>query len=278
MNLEFDRIELEKLMKDFYILTGIRMVLFDSDYRELLSYPASDCAFCRFMKSRPNTRRLCRLSDERSFKACRANNHLITYHCHAGLVEAAAPLLDSHTVIGYLMFGQISDHSDREALAKAVSTALCETDAQTGDIEQYIDGIPQKNSGQIAAAAKIMEACTFYVILKNTISLRRNNFLHNMNAFLTAHLNEDLSVDRITHELGISKSKLYQVCQTYLGCGIGEYVRSLRIEQAKRMLSETNMAVTKVADECGFADYNYFCRVFKKETGIPAKKYRNLYR
>jgi len=26
----------------------------------------------------------------------------------------------------------------------------------------------------------------------------------------------------------------------------------------------------------GFTDYNYFCRVFKKEVGVPAKKYRNL--
>jgi AraC-like DNA-binding protein len=32
--------------------------------------------------------------------------------------------------------------------------------------------------------------------------------------------------------------------------------------------------VTAIADEVGFCDYNYFCRVFKKEAGIFAKKYR----
>ena len=276
MNLEFDRIELEKLMRDFYILTGIRIVLFDSDYRELLAYPPSDCTFCKYMKAHPQTRKLCRFSDEQSFEACKAKNSLIIYHCHAGLVEASAPLLYNPTVIGYLMFGQISDDSTEAQLAEAVSSALCGAGMPPTQIDEYIAGIPQKSSDQIAAAAKIMEACTFYVIFKNTISLRRNNFIRNMSAFLTAHLNEDLSVERITHEFGISKSKLYQVCNTYLGCGIAEYVHSLRIEHAKRLLSETTVPITEVAGECGFSDYNYFCRVFKKETGIPAKKYRNL--
>ncbi|MCJ7846063.1 MAG: helix-turn-helix domain-containing protein [Blautia sp.] len=32
--------------------------------------------------------------------------------------------------------------------------------------------------------------------------------------------------------------------------------------------------VTAIADEVGFCDYNYFCRVFKKEADISAKKYR----
>ena len=39
MNLEYNEMELHELMKDFYVLTGIRIVLFDLDYNELLSYP-----------------------------------------------------------------------------------------------------------------------------------------------------------------------------------------------------------------------------------------------
>lgn len=277
MNLEFDRIELEKLMKDFYILTGIRIVLFDSEYRELLAYPPRDCSFCTYMKSRKETRRLCRLSDEHSFQACKSQNGLIIYHCHAGLVEAAAPLLDEHRVIGYLMFGQISDHGTSQMLAEAVASLLTPSCIPDGGLYDHLVDIPLKSGEQIEAAAKIMEACTFYVILKNTISVRKNNFIHNLRAFLLAHLDEDLSVERLTREFGISKSKLYQVCSSYLGCGIGAYVRSLRIEQAKRLLASTDMPVTKVAGACGFSDYNYFCRIFKKEAAIPAKKYRNLH-
>lgn len=51
MRLEFDSNRLLQLMKDFHILTGIRIVLFDDEYQELLSYPGKDCAFCHRMKS-----------------------------------------------------------------------------------------------------------------------------------------------------------------------------------------------------------------------------------
>lgn len=159
-----------------------------------------------------------------------------------------------------------------------MTSALHQTAGTVPLLHEYLAEIPLKSSEQIEAAAKIMEACTFYVIFKNTISVKRNNFIHNMDAFLLAHLNEDLSVERITHEFGISKSKLYQVCSTYLGCGIGEYIHGLRIEHAKQLLEDTDIAVTQVSDACGFSDYNYFCRIFKKDTGISAKKYRSLYR
>ena len=47
MRLSYDRSELLELMKDFHLLTGIRIVLFDPNFTALLSYPPEDCAFCR---------------------------------------------------------------------------------------------------------------------------------------------------------------------------------------------------------------------------------------
>jgi len=51
MKLEYNKNKLQALMKDFYLLTGIRIVLFDSDYTELLSYPETHCQFCAYMKT-----------------------------------------------------------------------------------------------------------------------------------------------------------------------------------------------------------------------------------
>lgn len=255
MALDFNLIELKNLMKDFYTLTGIKIVLFDSEYHELLAYPDSNCSFCQYMKEHPATRKLCEKSDLQSFHTCQEQGKFIIYHCHAGLIEATAPLIDEHTVIGYLMFGQVAD-------------------AATKLPSKYKKDVTVKTSEQIQAAAKIMEACTFYVVYKKSIRLQRRNFLTNMNTFLNSHLTEDLSVERITLELGISKSKLYQVCTDHLGCGIAKHIKSLRINRAKELLRNTDYPITKVAEDSGFSDYNYFCRIFKKETGISAKKYR----
>lgn len=274
MDLEINRNSMLELMKDFYRLTKIRIVLFDSEYHELLSYPTGSCRFCQCMKADPKTQLLCTRSDHQSFENSRKQQKLIIYHCHAGLIEACAPLIAEQEVIGYLMFGQISDSPDEKILnlhlTNYAKTRLliedCDAD-WTGDI-------PIQSSEQIQAAARIMEACTFYVILKENVRLRRKNFTANMRAFLLEHLDEDLSVARITKEFGISKSKLYQVCNQYLGMGIAEYVCGLRMEKARRLLCETGLPLADIAEQCGYHDYNYFCRVFKKEHGMPAGKYR----
>lgn len=274
MRLEFNEPELEDLMKDFYLLTGIRIVLFDHNYHELYSYPKHHCKFCCKMKSQKETRKACDESDHASFMKCQQKGELILYHCHVGLIEATAPLIDHNTVIGYMMFGQISDQEDMDGLISLLTENPHLALSPPDDIAKYAADIPLKSNEQIKAAAKIMEACTFYVLLKNAISVKRDNFIRNMDQYLLEHLSEDLSVNAICSALGISKTKLYQSCDIYYGHGIAEHIRYLRIERAKKLLLETDMLVTAIADEVGFCDYNYFCRVFKKEVGISAKKYR----
>ncbi len=276
MRLEFDSDQLLQLMKDFHILTGIRIVLFNDEYQELLSYPDSDCAFCHRMKSAPSGLKKCQESDICSFQQCNADQHLIIYHCHAGLIEATAPLIDNHIVIGYLMFGQISDAKSMEEL-KEILSDIPAADGLSPS-EDIFSEIPLKTNEQIRAAAKIMEACTFYVIQNETILMRRQNFTNNLRAFLLGRLSENLDADSISSYLGISRSKLYMACNKYLGMGIAEYVRDLRLEEAKNLLKTTDFPITEVAQRVGFDDYNYFSRVFKKETGYSARKYRNLFR
>lgn len=251
--LHLNQILLKDLMKDFYILTGIRMVIFDSQYNEILSYPEEHCQFCAAMHSRPDTRQKCMDSNRKSFEHCKKTSRLYIYHCHAGLVEATCPLVENGAVIGYIMFGQITDDPCHSAGGCPVT---------------------YKSPEQIFAAAKILEACTFYVLLKDMVSLRKKNFMENLNTFLMEHISEDLSVERITAEFNVSRNKLYESCRPYLGTGIAEHIKGLRIQEAKRLLKETDLPIRQISEKVGFSDYNYFCRTFKKVVGVPARKYR----
>ena len=273
-NLVLNKTSLLELMQDFYTLTGIRIVIFDSSYHEILSWPQSRCDFCRLMHEHEVSARKCDESDYSSFERCRKKGALEIYHCHAGLVEASAPLIDNGIIVGYVMFGQISDlpsEADTVTMLKSVMKTY-----KLGTCPEHIFQITHKNSNQIQAAAKILEACTFYVLFKNMVTLQQKNFIQNLNTFLLEHLSEDLSVKRLMNEFQISRNRLYDSASEYLGQGIAEYIKTLRIKEAQRLLKETNFAIHEIADNVGFNDYNYFCRVFKKEVGISAKKYRKL--
>ena len=84
-------------------------------------------------------------------------------------------------------------------------------------------------------------------------------------------------VEQIARDFGISRSRLYASFYKYLGCGLAHYIRKLRMEKARTLLKDTDQTVSRIAALCGFSDYNYFCRIFKKENGLSAKKYRALY-
>ena len=56
--------------------------------------------------------------------------------------------------------------------------------------------------------------------------------------------------------------------------GIAQYVTYKRIEEAKRLLANELTSVSKIAVQVGIGDYNYFCKLFRKNVGLSPGKYR----
>lgn len=53
-----------------------------------------------------------------------------------------------------------------------------------------------------------------------------------------------------------------------------EYLTNVRIENAKRLIKNTDMKVYDIAYECGFSDPHYFSYIFKKNTGVTPREYK----
>ena len=72
----------------------------------------------------------------------------------------------------------------------------------------------------------------------------------------------------------MGRTKLYSLAESYLSCGIAEYVRRQRIKYAERLLTETEMSIGDVAYASGFSDYTHFFRTFKRICGVSAREFR----
>jgi transcriptional regulator GlxA family with amidase domain len=57
-----------------------------------------------------------------------------------------------------------------------------------------------------------------------------------------------------------------------------QYLQNLRIEHAKELLKQSNLAVSEVADMVGYQDASYFTSLFKKATAVTPIEYRSLVR
>jgi YesN/AraC family two-component response regulator len=53
-----------------------------------------------------------------------------------------------------------------------------------------------------------------------------------------------------------------------------DYVNMVRVNRAKFMLQSYRMSVKEIAATCGYSDAAYFCRVFRKVTGLTPMQYR----
>ena len=70
MSLFFRDKNLMELMEDFYVLTGIKIVLFDKDFNEVISYPQNKETFCSVMRKNISFDEKCRECDKISLSKC----------------------------------------------------------------------------------------------------------------------------------------------------------------------------------------------------------------
>ncbi|MBQ7794299.1 MAG: PocR ligand-binding domain-containing protein, partial [Clostridia bacterium] len=184
---------LRELMEQFYILTGMRIVLFDEAHNEIASYPEKGIPFCSYMRLDADFDCKCRMSDKISFERCNQTNSLTIYKCHAGLIEATAPLTDNGNIIGYIMFGQIGDIRDKNNFLDNLLKSGGYYD--TEDVIRNAKKIKFKSDKQITAAAKILETCTNYILIKEMVKQPRIHLITKIDRYIDENLEENLTVD-----------------------------------------------------------------------------------
>lgn len=86
---------------------------------------------------------------------------------------------------------------------------------------------------------------------------------------ITAHLgSKDFDVKQFAYEMCMSTSTLYRKIKATTGLSPVELIRAIRLKEAYRMMTETNMSISEIAISCGFSTLWYFSKCFKLEFGI----------
>ncbi len=92
------------------------------------------------------------------------------------------------------------------------------------------------------------------------------------------HIQENFKREIPSTELrgvcNVSKSILYREFRRQTGFSPGQYQTHLRIAAARRLLEESLDNVTEIAYQVGFADSNYFTKLFSRYMNIPPARYR----
>ena len=274
MILNYDINRMKQLLESFYALTHIRIVIFDDQLRIIAAYPESDCRFCSILRTNPETRERCLASDIHACQQCKSTGNIYQYTCHAGLTEVVTPIRCGNIITGYIMFGQVLVQPPSEDHWETILSLLSGRDLDRDALKDAYFRKHTHTMDELLASAQILEACAGYLYLHRLISLREDSLPQQLDEYLAANLSADLSVNALCNHFGISRSKLYNIVNEYYNMGIEQLTRKLRVDAAKKLLTQTTLPVSEVAAQVGYDDYNYFIKVFKKETDCTPSRYR----
>ena len=96
--------------------------------------------------------------------------------------------------------------------------------------------------------------------------------------FISLNFESPLTLDDVASEINMSRTYFSKLFKRKTGFGFSDYLTGVRITEAARLLTETDLDITTVATRCGYSDSSYFAAVFKKIKGATPIKYRKASR
>ena len=101
-------------------------------------------------------------------------------------------------------------------------------------------------------------------IVSSAISYMRQNYQ-----------NPDLTMNALAEYLQISSVALSIEFKNEMGIEPSRYLTNLRMEEAKRLLRETELLVKDISNAVGYEDVGSFIRRFRKQMGVTPLQYRD---
>lgn len=275
MIVNFDYEKLSNIIKDFCTLTHTSVCIFDTNYIPLLACPEDPPLFCRLVKSSPLGAKACEKCDRevciKSGLALKATSH----ECHMGLIDTVTPIFYDGTILCYIMFGQVKNTvSPTQQLIEIFTKKSIEYNLNVEDLLQSYKNLRHIDDLHFSATVNLLNVCAKYIYISNMIHLKRDGILEDITSYLDNNYTQNITIDELTKQFFISRSKLYSIFKAIPAKTPLNYINNLRLQQAEIFLSQTEKSISQISIELGFSDYNYFIRLFHKRYNTSPLQYR----
>jgi len=95
--------------------------------------------------------------------------------------------------------------------------------------------------------------------------------------YIREHYQENFTIDELAEVTHLSVSALERRFKKYLNKTPKQFINEVRLENAQRLLVETNIPISQVSDAVGFSDHSYFSKQFRSFFDELPSDFRNNY-
>lgn len=120
----------------------------------------------------------------------------------------------------------------------------------------------------------IFRLCRKNTELGDKVETQRQEIIHKVMRYMKDNYSEDLKLEDLATIASLSPnyfSKLFKECTSM---SVSEYIQKIRIEEACKLLKQTERKVIDIANDIGYKDIKHFNAIFKKITGKTPGGYR----
>jgi two-component system, response regulator YesN len=93
--------------------------------------------------------------------------------------------------------------------------------------------------------------------------------------YIIENFNRDISMDDAAKETNLSYHYFSKFFKDSTGKSFVEYLTELRVAKSRELLRDTNDSIKEICYKIGYSDPNYYCKIFKRVTGMTPTEYRD---
>lgn len=95
--------------------------------------------------------------------------------------------------------------------------------------------------------------------------------------YIYTHIRDRVTAQELADHCNLHPSYLSRLFHEEVGIGISEYIRRAKVETAKNMLKYSEDSYLTIANNLAFSSQSHFVKVFREQTGMTPKAYRDRY-
>jgi YesN/AraC family two-component response regulator len=111
----------------------------------------------------------------------------------------------------------------------------------------------------------------------NTQTLKNKGIIRKAINYINTNHSEALSLEEVANHIHLNASYFSTLFKKETGTSFSSFLNKVRIEHSKLLLANTDQSILDIAIGVGFENQSYYCKVFKKFSGVSPKQYRSTY-